>query len=226
MSQNGGGEFRLAKVDVDENPNLALRYNVRSIPAVKGFRRGQIVAEFSGIIPEADIQAFMQALAPSALDLMLLKGESLLELHRWEAAEKAFREVLNQPRLEPAALLGLAKCLLAQNQAQEAVDILRNFPDSREYAAAQKMRPLANALANTEPQIDDFTLEAMYLRTLRLVKMGNFPAAMDGQLDVLRQDKRYRKGEVREVLVGIFEILGEEAELTRTYRRELASVLF
>jgi len=45
-------------------------------------------------------------------------------------------------------------------------------------------------------------------------------------LDVLRQDKHYRNGDVRKVLLGMFEMLGEESPLTRQYRSELASVLF
>ena len=61
---------------------------------------------------------------------------------------------------------------------------------------------------------------------LILVSLGNFEAAMDGMLDVLRQDKHYRNDEVRKVLLGMFEMLGDESPLTRQYRSELASVLF
>jgi len=72
----------------------------------------------------------------------------------------------------------------------------------------------------------DDPLEAAYYRALRLILRGNFPAAMDGLLDILRQDKRYRNGEIRLVMLGLFELLGENNPLTRQYRQELASVLF
>jgi thioredoxin-like negative regulator of GroEL len=49
---------------------------------------------------------------------------------------------------------------------------------------------------------------------------------MDGLLETLRRDKRYRKGEPRLVMLGIFELLGEDDPRTLEYRRELASVLF
>ena len=52
MAQEAQGSFRLAKVNVDENPNLALRYGIHSIPAVKAFRHGTMVAEFAGVQPE------------------------------------------------------------------------------------------------------------------------------------------------------------------------------
>ena len=49
---------------------------------------------------------------------------------------------------------------------------------------------------------------------------------MDGLLDVLRQDKQYLKGEPKNVMLALFELLGDADPLTQTYRNELASVLF
>jgi putative thioredoxin len=90
------------------------------------------------------------------------------------------------------------------------------------------LKPLATALTRlqTGHSSSDNPLEAAYMNSLRLVMRGNYAAAMDGMLDVLRQDKQYGQGEVRRVLVGIFELLGEENPLTRQYRNELAMVLF
>ena len=75
LTNEAGGSFRLAKVNVDENPNLALRYAVRSIPMVKAFRNGSVVAEFVGVQPESRLREFFRALAPSPADLALEKGQ-------------------------------------------------------------------------------------------------------------------------------------------------------
>ena len=226
LVEEADGRFRLAKVNVDDNPNLATRYNIRGIPAVKGFRGGQIVSEFVGALPRPKIEAFLKELAPGPNDLLLSKGQSLLTEHRWAEAEECFRRVLNSERSSPAALLGLSKSLLAQNKAQEALDILKKFPGSKEYAKAETLRPLAAALAHTQPLPDNEILEATFLRALNLIKRGNFPAALDGLLDILRADKRYRNGEVQKLVLAIFEILGDESSVTVNYRRELASILF
>ncbi|HLF90861.1 MAG TPA: thioredoxin [Anaerolineales bacterium] len=226
LAENAEGRFRLAKVDIDENPNLAIRYNVRSIPYVKGFRMGQAIAEFMGVVPQPEIEKFLRELAPSPTDLTLNKGLSLLQYHRWADAEASLRKVLQEQPKSPGALLGLAKGLLAQNKAKEALELLKNFPSSREYATAEVLRPLADALAQSKPLPGKPGLEAIYLRALNLIKGGNFPAALDGLLELLRQDKNYRNGNVRKIVVAALEILGEESELTRQYRSELASILF
>lgn len=228
LAVEAAGTFRLAKVNVDYNPNLANRYNVRSIPTVKAFRDGRVVSEFIGLQPEPRIREFIRAIAPSPADLALERGSSLLQMGEWRMAEVAFRQVLSEKPENPPALLGLAKCLLAQGKAQEALNILSHFPASREYSSAETLKPLAEALVrqkNGDVYSDD-PLEAAYNRALRLVIRGNYPAAMDGLLDILRQDKRYRNGEIRLVMLALFELLGEGNPLTRQYRQELASVLF
>ncbi len=55
---------------------------------------------------------------------------------------------------------------------------------------------------------------------------GNISAAMDKLLEIQRQDKRYRRGEPRLVMLALFELLGDDNPLTREYRNKLASVLF
>lgn len=228
LAQEANGAFRLAKVDVDANPNLALRFSVRSIPNVKAFQDGQVVAEFFGVQPEPRVREFIHKLAPSEHDLVLEKALGLLQKGQAKQAESAFRQFLNKAPENPAGLLGMARCLLMQRKIKEAHVILHNFPASKEYHVAEAMTLLAKALLRLQeaPSFSDDPLEAATLNALRLVSLGNFEAAMDGMLDVLRQDKHYRSGEVRKIMLGMFEMLGNESPLTRQYRNELASVLF
>jgi putative thioredoxin len=66
----------------------------------------------------------------------------------------------------------------------------------------------------------------LVLQAGRLISRGNVEAAMDGLLDVLRADKNYRKGQARQALLGLFALLGDNDDLTRAYRDEMASILF
>jgi putative thioredoxin len=228
ITKDHEGDFRLAKVNVDENQNLAIRYNVRGIPSIKAFRDGAIVAEISGVQSEPQIQEFLRDIIPSPADLNLDKANSLMESEKWLDAGKTFRQVLDDQPGNPNALLGLSKCHLATGRATEARNILNAFPVSREFASAEKLKPLAVILSQyqksqTEP---DTALELTYFHALRLVTRGNLPAAMDGILEVLRIDKNFHDGDAKQVILGLFEILGPQNPLTREYQSELALVLF
>jgi putative thioredoxin len=222
------GAFRLAKVNVDDNPNLALRFSVRSIPNVKAFRDGQIVSEFLGMQPEPRVKEFIRNIAPSKIDLLLEKGQSLLEAMDWTGSSKSFQQFLAKSPNQPAGLLGLFKASLMQGKFSDARQILDEFPSSPEYARIEAIRPLFYALwrEKSNQSLYDDALEATYHNVLRLILRGNLAAAMDGIIDILRQDKHYRSDEARKVLLALFEILGDNHPLTQQYRRELASVLF
>lgn len=228
LAIEGQGSFRLAKVNVDENPGLAQLYQVRSIPVVKAFSDGRIKSEFSGLRPEPFIRDFIRSIAPNQSDLLIEKGNSLLQLMQPGNAENAFRQALDFSPNHPAALLGLVRSLLFQGKAQEAGSIISYFPPSREYSITENLQPLLEALLTPIPEPDSKNnpLHATYINALRLMKRGNFEAAMDGFLDILRQDKRFLDGLPRRIMLGIFELYGNESSITRQYRNELSLVLF
>lgn len=229
MTKEAAGAFRLARVDVDQNPNLALRYSVRSIPTVKVFTSGQVVSEFVGMLPEERLRDFLAKITPpSPQQLQLEKADSLFKLKKWEQAEKLYRDLIEQPADIPGTLLGLAKALLMQNKNGEALEIIRNFPASRLFNTAELLRPYAEdvvALANGR-LADETELDAAFQTAVRLASRGNLPAALDGFLDILRKDKSYRRGRARLVILSLLELMGEDDPQTRPYRAELASVLF
>jgi putative thioredoxin len=229
LANEAQGGFRLAKVNVDENQNLALRYGIHSIPAVKAFKDGKMVAEFAGVQPEPRLREFIRNLAPSPADLALEKGFSLLGLQQPRQAELAFRQALEAASESSSAQLGLAKSLILQGRIPEGLSILDHFPPSREYNAAQTLLPLAKSLALVErgqtfDRVSD--LDPAFENAMRLALRGNYEAAMDGLLDILREDRRYRDGLARQAMVALLELLGDENPITRQYRSELATVLF
>ena len=66
------GQLVLAKVDVDANQELASRFDIRGIPAVKAFRNGHVVSEFTGALPPAAVARFLDELtAPSESDRLV-----------------------------------------------------------------------------------------------------------------------------------------------------------
>ena len=229
LANEWGGSFLLAKVDVDENPNLAIRYGVQGIPAVKAIQNGEVVSEFVGAQPESIVRRFVQNLVPSEADKAVAEAQSLLATRHWPEAEDAFREVLEQDESNATAALGLVKSLLMQGKGKESGEILADFPAGTEWPVAESLRPLADALVEAEgaeQSADEETLSARLHRAANLIARGNLPAAMDGLLDILREDKTYRGGLPKQIMLALFVLLGDQDPLTREYREELASVLF
>ncbi len=229
LAIEGGGSFFLAKLNVDENPNLSIRYGVQGIPAVKAFINGEVSGQFVGAQPESLVRRFIDELAPSEAEKAVARATSLLATRHWVEAEEAFRQVYEENKANASAALGLVKSILMQGRGQEALGILHSFPAGTEWVTAERLRPLAIHMAEVEengPYPEDDPIEAEFYQTARLIVRGNIPAAMDGLLEVLRHDKKYRDGEPKDILLAIFELLGEEDPLTRQYRNELASVLF
>ena len=223
------GSIRMAKVNIDQNPNLALQYGVRSIPTIKAFVQGAVVSEFVGVQPPARVRSFIEQLnPPSPIDLAVEKASHLLINGNWTDAESILRNALDSRPNSSSGLLGLSKSLLAQGKSTEALQLLRDFPASREFSHAENLIPLAESLE--EYRLDALPSETVddiaFHNALRLVSKGNIPAALDGLLGILRRDKQYASGKAHQIVLSLLELLGEENTLTTEYRRELANVLF
>ena len=138
------------------------------------------------------------------------------------------RKALEQKPDSPNSQLGLAKALLAQNKTEEALELLKAIPSGREYSQAQQILPYAQCLVQYKVDLlpEGSDLDAILKNSIRLASQGKFPIALDGLIDILREDKHYRDGLVKEIILGILEIMGSEDPQTREYRSELASVLF
>ena len=125
IAGEAGGAFRLARVNTDANPNLALHYNVRSLPTVKVFNQGQVASEFVGLLPDGRLREFLDKITPpSPFSLSMEKAERLLLVHEWGAAETQFRSILQQSPDSTEALLGLVMALLGQGRGDPAMVLL------------------------------------------------------------------------------------------------------
>lgn len=228
LAKESHGSFRLAMVNSDMNPNLALRFGVRSLPTVKVFSGGEVAAEFVGAQPEERVREFLaQIQPPSPAALLIEKGNSLISMEQWAQAEQTFREALEIQPENPGGLLGLAKSMLAQGESHEALAILTSFPASRQYTQAQTLLPLAkelDQLRNISPSTDLDERQAAYWNAIRLVSRGKITPALDGFMDLLRSDKHDQTA--RKIVRSIFELLGDDNQVTRDYRKELATILF
>lgn len=222
--------FVLAKVNVDENPAISMAFQVQSIPTVIAFLDGEAVADFVGIKSESQIREFIEDLIPSEVDMAVSDANTLLAIRHYGQAEDAYRDVLSLFPAHPEAMVNLGHTLIAQGKGCEAIGYLQDCTDGLAYKKAQALLPLAEYFCKVDTTWDDLddvpSLEAQYRQAANLLKGGKYAPGMDGLIDVLRQDKNYDKGRTKAIMLALFELLGEEDDLTQQYRRELATVLF
>jgi putative thioredoxin len=231
LAKEFSGGFILAKINTDENQQVAYQMGIQGIPAVKGFANGQIAAEFVGAQPEPQVRAFLEKLGvkkgSGTAEAAGPDPDELLKQGKYVEAEMAYRQAMQGNGKEPAMQLGYARALLAQGKVQEAQPILNNLNEGPEAVVAQTLKPLAALLMEVASGRDGGgEIDMRYHESGRLVARGDLRGAMDALIDVLRQDKRYRNGEPRQAVIAIFAVLGDENPLVREYRNKLASVLF
>ena len=211
------------------NPNLALRCKVRTLPTVVAFSEGNLISDFAGLQPEARVREFVnQILPPSSANLLVEKGDSLLADQKIDQAEKAYQEALTVDKVSAGALLGLMKINLRRGNSAEANTILRTFPACREYNQAEQLIPLIRAMddlkANYLPHETD--LDAAFENSIRLAARGNLFASLDGLMDILRQEKHFRRDRARLVALALLELVDPLGTQTLQYRKELTAILF
>jgi putative thioredoxin len=214
------GEVVLAKVDVDSNQALAARFGVQGIPAVKAFRDGEVVDEFVGAVPPAQVESFFDGLTPSRADELLAAGD---ELSLREAAEL-------EPRRADIAV-ALAKARLARGADAEAAEAVASFPD--DFAAAGIAARLRLAAAGVAPaawscldagdrtEALDALLEA--LSSQNGASTSNGDAAANGADTSI--DPGERRDLIRKAIIGILADLDPADPTARDYRRKLSAAL-
>jgi len=202
--------FTLAKLNTDQNQAIAMQYGIRGIPAVKAFVNGRVVDEFVGAQPEPMVRQFLGRLPKSGGNGQPAAAESP------EAAT------------DPTARLAQARQLLKKGKGCEAQTQLTDFPNGPGSEAAQKLRPLADFLCTMGRPSNGQTgqLDQDYQRVASDLQRGQYSTALYNLLALLRQDKNFRNGQARQVMLAVFELLGDDHDLTRAYRSQLASVLF
>jgi len=228
LAQEGDGEFRLARINVDEQTRLAERLKVTNVPAIKAFVDGRVVAEYMGVLSEKNLRLFVDRIMPRAGSLLLVKGNSLMLLGEFEEAEAALELYVIESHGDPAGLLAYARVMLYQGKGRSAMEILQHFPVSQESTLSTVLLPLAKAY--TDPELEkivlDNPLESAFRNAIRLAKRGKILIALDGLLGILKKDKNFRNGQAKAVYLGLLEVLSDAHPIVRQYRSDLSTALF
>jgi putative thioredoxin len=210
LAAQGQGRWVLAKVDTEANPELARRFNIQSIPAVKAFRNGEVVDEFLGALPPAQVAAWLARVQPSEADAITAAldpghTEALLSLGEITGDPQALADLLG--RL-PAQLSGGA----AVRRGKLALKL---------EAAGADTAALAAAVA-----ADPADLDARWALAHALAATGDFDGALGHLLAIVQRDRNYRDDGGRKAMLRLFEVVGPRTPVADRWRDRLAMTLY
>lgn len=236
------GRFRLAKINSDENQELAQRCGVRGIPNVKAFVGGELVDEFSGALPEAQVRQFLDRVIPSPAEKLRIKAMDLYAGER--DAQQSLSLLIEASRLDPQnerVRIDCCELLLALERNDEARQLLDTLSplaqmDERVKTLHAQLALAASGSGNTND--DELSARiaanpADHAARLKLahahIARKRYREAFDQLLEVIRRDRKFEDDAARKTMLQLFSVLGSQdsqmSDLVSEYRRKLASAL-
>jgi len=234
------GQVELCKLDTDQNQRISAQLGIRGIPAVKAFRDGQIVDEFTGAIPVPEIREFLARLVPATLEGTLESALAAMSAGDIATGIASLRALAENPDTAEAASFHLAHVLFAQAQSGQQIRALlaKVTPAHDLHPRVEKLVSLvelterspeldvaaAQARVDAAPRDHDarLVLAAAFLRSARVAD------ALEALLESVSRNATINDAAARKTMVAIFDHLdmpGRNPELSREYRRKLQIVL-
>jgi putative thioredoxin len=231
------GAFILAKVNSDEQGELAAQAGVRSLPTVKLFIDGQIVDEFMGALPEAEVRKFLNKHIQSESDKIFSAAViAYQEGHKQDALDMMNKALADDPQ-NARLKINIAKMVANDGDYESASALIETLndedkdqPEVREMMAqiklAMKLKEAGDP-AEIEQRLKDNPedLDAMLQMSNYLTAAGEFEEAIKILLDIMMKDRSFNDDAGRKGLLEVFDILGSDNPLVKTYRRRMFTLL-
>ena len=242
------GAVLLAKIDIDQNPEIAQQMGVQSIPAVFAFYQGRPVDGFMGALPETQIKSWIERVMKTAniplpaiaenYDAALKYAADFLAAGDVAAAHEIYTDIITEDPLQPIAYAGLVRCLTTMGKLENARTMLQNVPEkmSKDKAidsarAALELAEQAGqggSVSDLEAKISQNSADyqARFDLALAYYAAGQKQEAVDALLEIVRLNRGWNDDAARKQLVKFFEAFGIMDPVTVAARKRLSSLLF
>lgn len=240
-----GGAVLLAKVNIDDNQQLAQMLRVQSVPTVYAFFQGQPVTAFQGVQPASQIKALIAQLVtmtkgaqPDALDIPTALQDAAAFLAQGDviSAQQIYMAVLGQDDNNAQAYTGLVRVFIVAGQVEQAQNMVAGAPElirkSPLFAQAQAALELANQDSGNIAALEkSYTANpqdhqvAIYLSNAKF-SAGQREEAIDILLAAIKADREWNDAAARKLLIKFFDAMGPIDPLSVQGRKKLSNLLF
>ena len=236
LAEEYQGKFILAKVNADENQELAAQFGVRGIPDVKAVYQGQIVEQFSGALPESAVREFLARIMPSPADELRAKAAEMKSAGDLAGALQTLGEASRLDIQNEHIRIDAAEILLDLDQLEEAKGLLDSLaPVTQMDDRVQQLLARLNFAqggqdGGNEKELRDRIaarpddMEARMELANLLVAKGRHAEGLDELLEMVAMDRAWNEEAARKQILTVFNLLGAHP-LVSQYRRKLSSAL-
>lgn len=234
-----GGRFLLAKVNSDQNQELAQRCGVRGIPNVKAFVGGRLVDEFTGALPEIQVRSFIERLIPSPAEPIRQAAQAARKRGDHDVALSLLDDATGLDPAHEPSILDRAELLIDVARLDDARDLLdrlehRASDTGRHEALKARLKLVAagggidreTLAARVAADPDD--LDARLQLANALAVEHDYRPALEQLLAIVRRDRKWGDEAARKTMLDLFTLLGRDAQfddLVREFRIQLARTL-
>ncbi len=237
LEAEADGQWKLVKVNVDENQELAAHFGVRSIPHVVAFAQGQAVDQFIGVLPESGLRDFLSRLAPDPAQLALHEAQALAAAGDRQAAGDAFQAALAMDPGSDAARFAYISFLLDGNALAEAeAEFGKLSAVAAQEDACAALRTRVEAMKGVADLPDEQTLAdriAVNPRDLParldlarlLIARQQYEPALGHLLEIVHTDRGFEDDIGRKTMISVFDMLADQPDVVSRWRRQLSTAL-
>ncbi len=229
LDQEANGAWRLVKVNTEQYPQLSAQYGIRGIPAVKMFYGGEVIAEFVGALPEAQVRRWLEEHIPTESKQLVAEAQSSLQTGDSKQARKLLEQAVSKDSSNVEAKVYLAQ-LLFQAEPEHAAELVEQTPEEHPlFQTAEAVRTLHRLHTERDAILKaaaDNEAWRRYLNGIQALQKRDYETAIKSWIDTLLVDKSVDDDGPRRACVALFTLLGQQHELTQRYHRAFTSALF
>jgi putative thioredoxin len=222
-------DFVLAKVDIDQNPDLANAYGVQGVPDVRVAAQGEVFEGFVGVLPEPKLREFLAELGlKSSLEIGLDAIQVAKIAGDRNEVNRLFNDLLTHHPSDRRLILEAARYWISQQQIESAEHLLNQVSETdREFfPQVEALRGLIQFHKECAQPVIETELDKQYIAALRAALAEDYATALQQLLQVIQRDRKYRNDQARKAMITLFGLLGDEHTLTRQYRKQLMQALY